>query len=136
VRARGADPVAAAATRGADPLAAAAGGAPFPIAGVVEKPAPHAAPSRLAVAGRYAATPALLDALRDTPPAARGEIQLADALAALDGVVGARLALGEERFDVGNVPGYCAAFVEYALRDAELGPAVRDRARAVLDGHR
>ena len=34
-------------------------------AGVVEKPSPEAAPSRLAVAGRYAATPALLDALRD-----------------------------------------------------------------------
>ena len=41
---------------------------PLPIAGVVEKPAPGAAPSRLAIAGRYAATPALLDALRDNRP--------------------------------------------------------------------
>jgi UTP--glucose-1-phosphate uridylyltransferase len=111
-------------------------GDPFPIVGVVEKPAPAAAPSRLAVAGRYAATTALLDALRETPPGAGGEIQLADALGAIDGVVGVRLAPGEERFDVGNVPGYCAAFVEYALTDAELGPALRDRARALLDGHR
>jgi UTP--glucose-1-phosphate uridylyltransferase len=113
-----------------------AAAAPFPIAAVVEKPAPHAAPSRLAVAGRYATTPALLDALRETPPDPGGEIQVADALAALDGVVGIRLAPGEERFDVGNVPGYCAAFVEYALSDPELGPALRDRARALLDGHR
>jgi UTP--glucose-1-phosphate uridylyltransferase len=111
-------------------------GDPFPIVGVVEKPTPHAAPSRLAVAGRYVATPALLDALRDTAPGAGGEIQLADALGALDGVVGVRLEPGEERFDVGNVPGYCAAFVEYALSDAELGPALRDRARVLLDGHR
>jgi UTP--glucose-1-phosphate uridylyltransferase len=132
------DPAAAAAH--ADAVAAARGGdaavAPFPIAAVVEKPAPNVAPSRLAVAGRYAATPALLDALRDTAPGAGGEIQLADALAALDGVVGVRLEPGEERFDVGNVPGYCAAFVEYALSDAELGPALRDRARALLDGDR
>jgi UTP--glucose-1-phosphate uridylyltransferase len=109
---------------------------PFPIAGVVEKPAPEAAPSRLAIAGRYAATPALLDALRAVPPGAGGEIQLADALGALDGVVGVRLAPGEERLDVGNVPGYCAAFVEYALSDPQLGPALRVRARALLDGQR
>jgi UTP--glucose-1-phosphate uridylyltransferase len=109
---------------------------PFPVAGVVEKPSPEAAPSRLAIAGRYAATPALLDALRDTAPSAGGEIQLADALAALDGVVAVRLGPGEERLDVGNVPGYCAAFVEYALSDPELGAALRARARALLDGQR
>ena len=121
-----------------DPLgpAAAHGSDPFPIAAVVEKPAPHAAPSRLAVAGRYVATPALLDALREVGPGAGGEIQLADALAALDGVVGVRLGPGEERLDVGNVPGYCAAFVDYALSDPELGPALRARARALLDGQR
>jgi UTP--glucose-1-phosphate uridylyltransferase len=126
--------------RGVDPLAAPyvgdAAAAAFPIAAVVEKPAPDAAPSRLAVAGRYAATPALLDALRDTAPGAGGEIQLADALGAVGGVLGVRLAPGEERFDVGNVPGYCAAFLEYALGDPELGPALRNRARALLDGHR
>jgi UTP--glucose-1-phosphate uridylyltransferase len=111
-------------------------GDPFPIVGLVEKPAPEAAPSRLAVAGRYAATPALLDALRATPPGAGGELMLADALTGLPGVVGRRLAPGEERLDVGNVPGYCAAFVEHALSDPELGPALRARARALLDGHR
>jgi UTP--glucose-1-phosphate uridylyltransferase len=123
---------------GADPLgpAAARGNDPFPIAGVVEKPAPEDAPSRLAIAGRYAAMPALFDALRDAAPGAGGEIQLADALASLDGVVGVRLGPGEERLDVGNVPGYCAAFVEYALSDPQLGPALRDRARALLDAQR
>ena len=115
---------------------AGAGDDPFPIAGVVEKPAPGAAPSRLAIAGRYAATPALLDALRDTPRGSGGEVQLSDALSALDAVVAVRLAPGEERLDVGTVPGYCAAFVEYALSDAELGPALRARAATLLDGHR
>jgi UTP--glucose-1-phosphate uridylyltransferase len=111
-------------------------GDPFAVAAIVEKPAPGTAPSRLAIAGRYAATPALLDALRATPRGADGEVGLSHALGALDGVVGVRLAPGEERLDVGTVPGYCAAFVEYALSDAELGPALRARAAALLDGRR
>jgi UTP--glucose-1-phosphate uridylyltransferase len=109
---------------------------PFPIAGVVEKPAPEAAPSRLAVAGRYVATAALLDALHATPVGAGGELLLADALATLDGVVGVRLGPGEERFDVGTVPGYCAAFLDYALSDPVLGPALSARARVLLDDQR
>jgi UTP--glucose-1-phosphate uridylyltransferase len=117
-------------------VAPAGEGDPFPIAGVVEKPAPQAAPSRLAVAGRYATTPALLDALRAAAPDAGGELQVADALNALDVVVGVRLAPGEERLDVGTVPGYCAAFVEFALSDAELGPALRARAATLLDARR
>jgi UTP--glucose-1-phosphate uridylyltransferase len=111
-------------------------GEPFPVAGVVEKPAPEVAPSRLAVAGRYAASPALIDTLRATPLGSGGELMLADALAAMDGVVGVRLRAGEERLDVGTVPGYCAAFVDHALRDPELGPALRARARALLDAER
>ncbi|MEA2358608.1 MAG: UTP--glucose-phosphate uridylyltransferase [Solirubrobacteraceae bacterium] len=111
-------------------------GDPFPVRGVVEKPGAGAAPSRLAVAGRYAATPALLDALRGVAPGpAGGELQLSDALSALDGVVGVRLLPGEERFDVGTVAGYCEAFVAHALSDPALGPALRDRARSLIDGH-
>jgi UTP--glucose-1-phosphate uridylyltransferase len=115
-------------------VAPAGEGDPFAVAGVVEKPAPEQAPSRLAVAGRYAASPALLDALGAAEPDAGDELQLADALSALDGVVGLRLAPGEERHDVGTVAGYCAAFVDFALSDAELGPALRARAAALLHG--
>jgi UTP--glucose-1-phosphate uridylyltransferase len=128
--------VAADATRHYGVVAPGGEGDPFPVAGVVEKPAPEAAPSRLAIAGRYAATPALLDAVRDAPRGSGGEVGLAEALSALDGVVGVRLAPGEERLDVGTVPGYCAAFVEYALSDPELGPALRARAATLLDGQR
>lgn len=42
-------------------------------------------------------------------PDASGEVQLADALNALDGVVATRLAPGEERLEVGTVPGSTAA---------------------------
>jgi UTP--glucose-1-phosphate uridylyltransferase len=111
-------------------------GEPLPVARVVEKPAPADAPSRLAVAGRYAATPALLDALRAAPAERDGGASLSAALSALDGVVALRLAPGEERFDVGTVAGYCDAFVVHALSDPELGPALRARARALVDGER
>jgi UTP--glucose-1-phosphate uridylyltransferase len=117
-------------------VAPAGAGDPFPIAGVVEKPAPGDAPSRLAATGRYAATPALLDALRASGAGPDGELGLADALDRLAAVVGVRLREGEERFDVGDVPGYCAAFVVHALTDPALGPALRARARALLDGER
>jgi len=128
--------VAAEATRRYGIVAPAGEGDPFAVSHVVEKPAPGTAPSRLAVAGRYAAAPGLLDALRDVAPDAGGEVQLADAINALDGVVAARLAPGEQRLDVGTVPGYCAAFVEFALSDAELGPPLRARAATLIDGPR
>jgi UTP--glucose-1-phosphate uridylyltransferase len=107
------------------------------IADVVEKPAPDAAPSRLAVAARYAFAPAIFPALAALEPAAGGEPQLADALRALiaagERVVGVPLEPGEHRHDVGALDGYAAAFVEAALADPQLGPALRAHTIAVLD---
>ena len=117
-------------------VAPAGEGEPLPVAQVVEKPAPGAAPSRLAVAGRYAATPALLEALLEAPPERDGGASLSDALCALDGLVALRLAPGEERLDVGTIAGYCDAFLVHALADPQLGPGLRARARALLDGER
>ena len=53
------------------------------IRGLVEKPRPSAAPSNLAVAGRYILTPAVFDMIRLQPRGAGGEIQLTDGIAAL-----------------------------------------------------
>ena len=47
---------------------------------LVEKPAPEAAPSDLAIIGRYVLTPDIFPILAETPPDHRGEIQLTDAL--------------------------------------------------------
>ena len=110
------------------------------VTGIVEKPDPAAAPSRLAVAARYVLGPAVFDALAETPPGAGGEVQLADALTrVLDAggrVVAVPLAAGEARHDIGTVESYCATFVEFALTDPRIGPAMRARAAAILDGHR
>jgi UTP--glucose-1-phosphate uridylyltransferase len=105
------------------------------VTGLVEKPAPGTAPSDLAVAARYVLPPAIFGALAATPPAADGEVQLTDAIAALvrDGarLAAVELPAGTRRLDIGSPAGYAAAFTAHALRDPELAAAVR----GALDAH-
>ena len=84
------------------------------VDGLVEKPSPEAAPSRLAIAGRYLLTPAVYDSLQRQKPGTGGEIQLTDAIAAAvaeTAVYG--LVYDGHRFDVGNPTGYAEAQREY-----------------------
>jgi UTP--glucose-1-phosphate uridylyltransferase len=93
------------------------------IEAIVEKPQPAAAPSTLAVVGRYVLTPRIFHHLENVRAGSGGEIQLTDAIAAL---------LGEQqvlayryegvRYDCGSKLGYLKATVEHALRHAEVGP--------------
>src|SRR5207245_10679156 len=67
------------------------------------------------------------DALRATPPDARGEVQLTDALnllAAQQAVYG--YVFEGVRYDVGNKLGYLRATVELAADREDLGPEFRD----------
>jgi UTP--glucose-1-phosphate uridylyltransferase len=94
--------------------------------GLVEKPEPEAAPSTLAVIGRYVMQPEVMKALDDQGPGAGGEIQLTDALARL---------LGQQpfhgfrydgtRYDCGDKAGFVEANVAYALQRPDLGLADR-----------
>jgi UTP--glucose-1-phosphate uridylyltransferase len=89
-------------------------GEPFRILDLVEKPAPEAAPSNLAISARYVLSPEIFAALRSASsqlPAAGGrELQITDAIAALARagrpVLGVRLALDERRRDIGTVESY------------------------------
>jgi len=77
---------------------------------MVEKPSPEAAPSNLAIIGRYILTPDIFDIIRTTPPGMNGEMQLTDALltqARQGKVIGYRFS--GRRFDCGSVDGYIAA---------------------------
>jgi UTP-glucose-1-phosphate uridylyltransferase len=78
--------------------------------------------------------------LAATPPDSSGEVQVADALrtviAAGGRVVAVPLEAGERRHDIGTVQSYCEAFLEHALRDPRHGPALRARARALIDASR
>jgi UTP--glucose-1-phosphate uridylyltransferase len=108
------------------------------VTDVIEKPDPSEVQSRLAVAARYVLGPSVFTALRETEPDARGEVQLADALRAVlrqgGRIVAVPLAGGERRHDIGTVQGYCHAFLELALVDPRVGPALRAQAAALLDG--
>ncbi len=92
------------------------------IDAIVEKPKPEAAPSTLAVVGRYVLTARILDHLEKAQAGAGGEIQLTDAISALltEQQVLAYRYQGV-RYDCGSKLGYLQATVEYALRHAEVG---------------
>lgn len=86
--------------------------------GLVEKPARHEAPSRLAAVGRYVLTPQIMEALSQTPPGAGNEIQLTDAIAKCGKVFA--FPIGTPRFDCGSKEGLFQA--GEALRDARHAP--------------
>jgi UTP--glucose-1-phosphate uridylyltransferase len=89
---------------------------------IVEKPKPAAAPSNLAVIGRYVLTPRIFQLLAQVTPGAGGEIQLTDAISQLlvhERVMAVRLP--GRRFDCGSKLGYLQATLEYGLRHAEIG---------------
>lgn len=92
------------------------------LAGIVEKPAPQDAPSRLGVAGRYILTPRIFDEIRVQPRGVGGEIQLTDAIARLIGhePVYAFEYRGK-RYDCGSKEGFLEATVEMALRHPQVG---------------
>ena len=94
---------------------------------IVEKPSPEAAPSNLAVVGRYVLTPAIFDLLERTQKGAGGEIQLTDAIAALlDAERVDAFRFQGTRFDCGTHIGLIEATIRYALDHEKLSDAARD----------
>ena len=101
--------------------------------GLVEKPAPEVAPSRLSIIGRYVLQPEVLDELDRHDTGAGGEIQLTDAMAGLIGKQpfhGIRVA--GERFDCGDRAQLVAANLAFSLRRPELATDVRAAAERIL----
>ena len=96
------------------------------LRGVVEKPEPSAAPSDLAIIGRYVLTPKIFEKLEQTQRGAGGEIQLTDAIEAL---MAEQAVYGYEfegdRYDAGTTMGLLRASVELALQRPELAGELR-----------
>ncbi len=106
------------------------------VRSIVEKPKPAAAPSNLAVVGRYVLTPSIFDHLERLGHGAGGEIQLTDGIASLmrEEAVYAHRFSGK-RYDCGSKLGYLQATVEYALGHPALGKDFRKYLRTLeLDG--
>ncbi len=104
---------------------------------IVEKPKVEEAPSNLSVVGRYVFTPDIWDALEYTPLGAGDEIQLTDAIAILmkSQPVNAYHIKGRSH-DCGNKLGYMQAFVEFGLRDKNLGPGFQAWLQQLLRDYR
>ncbi|MBY6210500.1 UTP--glucose-1-phosphate uridylyltransferase GalU [Microbulbifer agarilyticus] len=92
------------------------------INGMVEKPEVDAAPSNMAVVGRYVLSAEIWNLLEKTAPGAGGEIQLTDAIDELlkQQTVEAYRIVGHSH-DCGNKLGYMRAQLAYALNHKEVG---------------
>jgi UTP--glucose-1-phosphate uridylyltransferase len=102
---------------------------------IVEKPRPAAAPSNLAVVGRYVLTPTVFDHLETIGEGAGGEIQLTDGIARVmkDESVFAFRFTGK-RYDCGSKLGYLQATVEYGLRHDKLGAPFKAYLKELMRG--
>lgn len=101
----------------------------FEIRDLVEKPKPENAPSNCAIAGRYIFRPEIFDWIRRTPPGFGGELQITDSIK-LSMQHGNRvwcvvLEEGENRYDIGSISTYCAAFTAMCMLDPQLSSVVR-----------
>lgn len=106
----------------------------FPVSDFVEKPAREAAPSNLAITGRYVLMPEIFDLLERTDPGVGDEVQLTDAIRELSAVRGAELK--GDRYDIGNIPSWLQANIEMAMTsdDGEINEAVSRLIKEQFDG--
>ncbi|MCA1652761.1 MAG: UTP--glucose-1-phosphate uridylyltransferase [Sphingomicrobium sp.] len=96
------------------------------VKGLVEKPKPEVAPSRLGVIGRYILQPEVMTILDTKETGAGGEIQLTDAMAKLIGKQPFHaVKVDAVRHDCGDKTGFVLANLAIALDSDELGPRVR-----------
>jgi UTP--glucose-1-phosphate uridylyltransferase len=102
-------------------------GALTEVLGLVEKPAPDQAPSRLGVIGRYILQPEVFAILDKGETGAGGEIQLTDAMAKLIGQQPFHaLKVDAVRHDCGDKAGFVLANLAVALRHDDIGSKIRD----------
>lgn len=87
------------------------------VRGIVEKPDPAVAPSRMAVIGRYVFEADIFDHLARLQPGVGGEIQLTDGIAAsLENVSTYAHRFEGTRFDCGSKQGFIDATVHFARK--------------------
>ncbi|RKG36786.1 UTP--glucose-1-phosphate uridylyltransferase GalU [Acinetobacter rongchengensis] len=90
--------------------------------GIVEKPAVDKAPSNLSVVGRYVLPAKIMQLLEQTPKGAGNEIQLTDAIAALQKLENVEAyRMKGQTFDCGSKIGYLKAVLHYGVEHPKLG---------------
>lgn len=104
----------------------------FEIKGVVEKPGPQDAPSRLASVGGYILTPDIFEAIESLKPGVSGEYILLDAIAML----GKKrpiyaCEIEGEYHDTGSKIGWLKANLSFALQREDLGKQTQDMIKSL-----
>lgn len=98
-----------------------------PITQMIEKPQPGSAPSNLHITGRYILEPQIFDLLGRHETGAGGEIQITDAMIAMQkgGEPFYAMRFDGTIYDCGSKVGFLLANVAYALEREDLAPALR-----------
>jgi len=96
------------------------------VKGVVEKPSPARAPSRLCIIGRYILPADIFAELDRQETGAGGEIQLTDSMARLIGRMPFHAVKTNcARYDCGDKVGFLQANIEVGLSRPDIAPALR-----------
>jgi len=96
------------------------------VKGLVEKPEPQDAPSRLCIIGRYILQPEIFTELDRQEQGAGGEIQLTDSMARLIGQMPFHaVRTGCARYDCGDKAGFLHANIAVGLQRPDIAPALR-----------
>ncbi|MEO8559744.1 MAG: UTP--glucose-1-phosphate uridylyltransferase, partial [Rhodospirillales bacterium] len=104
------------------------------VTGMVEKPKPEAAPSTLAIIGRYVLLPEVFKHLDKQERGAGNEIQLTDALAKMVGNTPFHaLRFTGERHDCGNRLGFLEANLALGLKNPDIAGELREIVRRLLN---
>lgn len=105
----------------------------YNVVDLIEKPAPEDAPSNFAIIGRYVLPDDIFVHLQAQRPGAGGEVQLTDALRALNRQVPMiAYVCPDAVYDVGSKLGYLQAMVELTLQRQDLGPPFAAYLESVL----
>ena len=102
------------------------------VKGLVEKPDPKKAPSRLCIIGRYILPPAIFTELDRQEKGTGNEIQLTDSLARLIGHHPFHaVKTGCVRYDCGDKVGFLHANIAVALSRSDIAPALKERLKGM-----
>jgi len=107
----------------------------YKIKGIVEKPELKFAPSDFAIAGKYVATPTVLDYLRKEPKPKRGkEIILANIFEKMieDGHSVYGYEFEGEWLECGNKLNWLKSHMYYSLKHPKLGPQLKKHLKEIL----
>jgi UTP--glucose-1-phosphate uridylyltransferase len=106
----------------------------YHVRSLVEKPDPAAAPSDLAVLGRYVLSPGIFEALEHTQKGSGGEIQLTDGVMnLLAGEKVVALEFEGDYFDVGTIPGWLKTSIALGRARPEYREDLDAYLRALLE---